>query len=360
MTGIKENIIRITRYISVSLLILCITPLCDRDVMISGARSINPYTGQENTCTIDLGDDMYGPHGLETGFNYELLCRFAEHNHCNVRILPADRRADYLDSLQQGRIDIVITHHADSLKMDGISILKKVNSCSSWVIRTTDRNKVRQMNTWISYMTSSPEFQKLHKRFNCLFNPHKRAEMGMVVHTVSPYDDIIRTYAKELGWDWRMLAAIIYQESKFSISSSSRRGAQGLMQIMPQTGLYYGVKDLMNPEQNIIAGSRHLMRMQKQFKREGMTQEELIKFTLAAYNAGEGRISDCISLADAKGIDSMKWDEIVNNVIPMMREDSILEEESVKHGKFQGHETIAYIDSILSHYRAICAIHPEI
>ena len=360
MTEIKANIIRIIRYISVSLMIFSITPLCNRDTMLSGARTINPYAGEEIVCAIDLGDDMYGSHGLETGLNYELLCRFADDNHCNVRILPTDRKADYLDSLQHGRIDIVITHHTDSLDIDGVSILREICEWSSWAIRTTDQNKVRQLNAWISYMTASSDYEKLEKRFNSTFNPHKRAETGMTVHTVSPYDDIIRKYASELGWDWRMLAAVIYQESKFSISSSSFRGAQGLMQIMPQTGRYYGVEDLMNPEQNILAGTRHLKRMQKQFSIEGMNQEELIKFTLAAYNAGEGRISDCISLAQAKGLESMKWDEIVNSVIPMMREDSILEEESVKHGKFQGHETIAYIDSILSHYHAICAIHPEV
>lgn len=360
MTVIKGNIRRILRYISVSLLILSITPLCDRDTVLSGARTINAYAGEDIVCAIDLGDDMYGSHGLETGLNYELLCRFAEDNHCNIKILPTDRKADYLDSLQQGRIDIVITHHTDSLDMDGVSILREMNECSSWAIRTTDQNKVRQLNSWISYMTTSPDYNHLQKRFKCSFNPHKRAEAGMIVSAVSPYDDIIRTHASKLGWDWRMLAAVIYQESKFSISSSSFRGARGLMQIMPQTGRYYGVEDLMNPEQNIIAGTRHLKRMQKQFGRDGMSREELIKFTLAAYNAGEGRISDCISLADAKGVDSMKWEEIVNHIIPMMREDSILEEEAVKYGKFQGHETIAYIDSILSHYRAICAIHPEI
>lgn len=359
MAVIKENIKRTFRYFSVSLLILCLTPLCDRETMMSGARSINPYTGGEIVCGIDLGDDMYGSHGLETGFCYELLCKFAEDNHCNISILPSVRKESCLDLLKNGNIDILIIHKTELLEDEGISILREVDDCSAWVIKTTDLNKVRQMNAWISYTTSSPEFKKLQKRFNCLFNPHKRAEMGLTVQTISPYDDIIRRYASDLGWDWRMLAAVIYQESKFSISSHSFRGAQGLMQIMPQTGLYYGVKDLMNPAQNLIAGTRHLKRMQKQFYKEGMTQEELIKFTLAAYNAGEGRISDCISLADAKGIDSRKWEEIVNYVIPLMREDSILEEESVKYGKFQGHETIAYIDSILSHYRAICTIYPE-
>ena len=360
MILIKESTKAILRYVLVSLVIFSISPIIHTDTAHSGARMINAYAGEELVCAIDLGDDMYSSHGLETGFSYELMCRFAQDNHCNVRIVPVDVNGNYIDSLQTGKIDILITHQADSINNKDVSILREVNGCSAWAIKTKDSNKVRQMNSWISYITSDPDFHKLRKRFSCSFNPHKRAESGMIVKTVSPYDDIIRTYANQLGWDWRMLAAVIYQESKFSISSISFRGAQGLMQIMPQTGLYYGVEDLMNPQQNILAGTRHLQRMQKMFTSEDMSSEERIKFTLAAYNAGEGRISDCISLAKAKGVKNLKWNNIVEKVIPLMREDSILEEEAVKYGKFQGHETIAYIDSILSHYSAICAIHPEI
>jgi membrane-bound lytic murein transglycosylase F len=86
---------------------------------------------------------------------------------------------------------------------------------------------------------------------------------------------------------------------------------------------------------------------------------ELIKFTLAAYNAGEGRVADCRSFAAKQQVDSTKWDEIVK-IIPLMREDSILEDESVKLGKFQGHETIAYIDNVMALYDAFCRICPNV
>jgi hypothetical protein len=66
---------------------------------------------------------------------------------------------------------------------------------------------------------------------------------------------------------------------------------------------------------------------------------------------------DCINFASAKEADCSKWEEIVK-LIPQMREDSILEEESVKLGKFQGHETIAYVESIMSIYSDICTICP--
>ena len=168
-----------------------------------------------------------------------------------------------------------------------------------------------------------------------------------------------KEYAKELGWDWRMLAAVIYQESKFSINSRSHRGAQGLMQVMPSTGRYYEVENLLDPEENIFAGTSHIRRLQNMFKKDGLEGEELIKFTLAAYNAGEGRIMDCRNLAASREYDNMVWDETVK-VIPLMREDSILEDSAVKLGKFQGHETIAYVEQIFSHYNAFCEICPSI
>ena len=90
-----------------------------------------------------------------------------------------------------------------------------------------------------------------------------------------------------------------------------------------------------------------------------MEDIEQIKFTLAAYNAGEGRIKDCRNLAKAKRLDENVWSDIVK-VIPMMREDSILENEVVKLGKFKGHETIAYVEQIFSHYEAFCTICPAI
>ena len=156
-----------------------------------------------------------------------------------------------------------------------------------------------------------------------------------------------------------MLAAVIYQESKFSINSRSHRGAQGLMQVMPATGRKYGIEDLTDPESNLIAGTSHLKRLQNMFVGKGFSQEEIVRFTLAAYNAGEGRIMDCRNLAADQNLKNMIRSETVQ-VITMMREDSILENEVVKLGKFKGHETIAYVDQILSHYEAFCQICPSI
>ena len=87
---IKEKTQRRVRNVIISLSIICLTPLCEKGRMLSGAHSVNAYTGREVICALDLGNDMYGAHGLETGFNYDLLQRVAQDNHCNV--LYAEQR----------------------------------------------------------------------------------------------------------------------------------------------------------------------------------------------------------------------------------------------------------------------------
>ena len=336
--------------------IICLTPLCERGRMLSGAHSADAFAGQDITCVIDLGDEMYAGHGLETGMNYELLNRFAEDNRCSISIITPDKGENYIDSLKQGKVDIIIAHtHNIDQESDSVEMSRMMSPCSAWIVAKDSEAELRQINLWISHMTESADFEAIEKRYTEYGNPVRKAENGCRSNTISPYDELFRKYASELGWDWRMLAAVVYQESKFSINSRSHRGARGLMQVMPSTAKHYGIDDLLNPEKNLKAGTWHLKRLQRMFDNTGMDKMEQIKFTLAAYNAGEGRIADCRRFADVKEVDSNCWNDIVS-IIPMMREDSILEEESVKLGKFQGFETIAYVDNIMNLYDAFCTI----
>lgn len=347
------------RNVVITLAIICISPLCEKGRMLSGARSVNTLAGKELVCAIDLGNDMYGSHGLETGLNYELMSRFAQDNHCSVKIIAAGRKDNYIDSLRQGMVDIVITHDMDSLADGEIDILRQVTDCSVWALNSPEDNDAMLLNRWISYIKTTGDYSRMSDKYSISYNPYKRAEKGIRTSTISPYDSLIKKHARQLGWDWRILASVIYQESRFAIGATSVRGAQGLMQVMPSTARHYGMDNPLDPEQNIIAGTRHLMRLQNMFKKEGLEGEELIKFTLAAYNAGEGRIIDCRNLAASRQLDNSRWEETVK-VIPLMREDSILEDKTVKLGKFQGHETIDYIDQVFSHYNAFCEICPSI
>ena len=343
--------------ILIAIAIICITPLCEKGRMLCGIGASKVFAGKNLICVIDLGNGMYSPHGLEAGFHYELMQQFAIDNNCNIRIISAKKGENYQDSLKNGRIDILITHKSDSLT--GIRPSRQIDEGAIWAVKSSKDRELRQINNWISHTILTGEYQKLKSRFNHRYDPIRYAETGRTTKTLSPYDDILKKYADELGWDWRMLAAVVYQESKFAINSHSYRGAQGLMQVMPRTGEYYGVDDLLDPETNISAGVSHLKRLQNLYRKESLGHDELIKFTLATYNAGEGRIGDCRSLAAANQIDSTRWSEVIK-VIPLMREDSILENPAVRHGKFHGLETMEYVEKIMEIYKAFCTICPQI
>ena len=124
----------------ITLVIICMTPLCERGRMLNGAHSANAFAGKDVTCVIDLGDEMYAGHGLETGMNYELLNRFAEDNRCNINIITPDKGERYIDSLKQGRIDILITHAHDlEDHTDSVEISRMLNSCSVWTVSKEKR-----------------------------------------------------------------------------------------------------------------------------------------------------------------------------------------------------------------------------
>ncbi len=116
-----------------------------------------------------------------------------------------------------------------------------------------------------------------------------------------------------------MLTALIWQESQFHIEAQSRRGAVGLMQLMPRTADRFQADNLLDPEVSIRTAVTYLKHLQNMFRPYTSDRQELMKFTLAAYNAGEGRIKDCMNYAASIGAPHSRWEDIVA-VIPDMRE----------------------------------------
>jgi membrane-bound lytic murein transglycosylase F len=108
---------------------------------------------------------------------------------------------------------------------------------------------------------------------------------------VSDYDAIIRKMARRYGFDWRLIAAQIYVESRFRSSAQSHVGARGLMQVLPSTAAFLGFDStlLLDPQVNIAVGCRYDQRMYSLWGRQ-TTGAYRLPFALASYNAGRGRV----------------------------------------------------------------------
>ena len=345
----------VVRNVVTTFFVMFVLSFCDRN-LVDG--NLNQFTGinAKDTikCAIALGDEMYGRNGLKTGFNYELLRYFATDNNKILIIRNSNKEENYYDSLRNGSIDILVTPTEDSANFDGLIRAKEIDQNSVWLVNLREANSgVKLINHWVGTISNTDIYTNIKYRFYSNYDPSKRLNRGKRVFSLTPYDDLIKEYASQLDWDWRLLAAVIYQESRFSINSESNRGAKGLMQVMPRTAKNYGVTNLLDPSENLKAGVSHLARLERMFR--SIDKDERANFILAAYNAGEGRIADCRNFTESRNLDKNKWD-VVASTIPLMRTDDILQEDSVKLGKFYGYETLNYITKINLLYDAFCKI----
>lgn len=291
---------------------------------------------------------------LMIGYNYHLLQKYAKDNGQTIDVILTDSDNSYLDSLKQGSVDIVVIPYEDSIAIDSVLFSTPVDSITVWLMGHDSHSHMTDLNTWIEAWHGSDEYEPTRTLFLKRYNPLRSGRRD----ALSPYDSLMRAYADTVGCDWRMIASVIYSESHFHIEARSPRGAQGLMQLMPRNLERLGVTDPLSPEQNIRAGARMLKNLLKRYSKVGDNMTERYKYALAAYNAGVGRIDDCINYARYKGVDPSYWINVVH-VIPEMGDESIMETGVVKVGPFKGKETIAYVDHVVNIYNNFCRICPE-
>ena len=146
---------------------------------------------------------------------------------------------------------------------------------------------------------------------------------------LSAYDKVIKATADSLSMDWRLIAAVVYHESRFHNEAQSARGAVGLMQILSSR---YSEEYLLVPENNLRVGSRYLKRLQKMYSAVAANPTESLKFALAAYNFGEGKVWRLIKKTQEAGEDASRWDTVAATQLP------------------KGHHTISYVEKVLDTY----------
>lgn len=172
----------------------------------------------------------------------------------------------------------------------------------------------------------------------CLREPEAEIPQKPLTYTdgpISAYDAVIRKVARKEGWDWRLLAAIVYHESRFTNEATSGKGATGLMQINSRR---YSEEALLDPETNLSIGARYLKKLQKMFP--AASPVENLKFALAAFNLGDGRLRNLIREAGAAGADTTRWDNVSVFLPP-------------------GHHTLAYVEKVLDSYDNYRRQYPE-
>jgi membrane-bound lytic murein transglycosylase F len=162
---------------------------------------------------------------------------------------------------------------------------------------------------------------------------------------LSRYSPFIKAAAKRHGFDWRMIAAQIYQESHLNPWAKSNSGARGLMQLLPGTARSLNIKDVYNPVENINGGVRHLKNLYDHF--DGADGNDRLLIALAAYNVGQGHVGDARHLAVKMNLDPNSW-ESLSKTLPLLRYRKYYK-DSV-YGYCRGTEPVMYIKQIMIYY----------
>ena len=282
--GVKRVFKKFLKYLIPTLLVLLIIPVTGRKYQ--SRKSQDSFRNGPLRCALMLGDFDNIKKGFLTGFNYELLKAFGSDHTDSTVIFLGDKEASYPDSLASDCLEILVIPSQRLKDTDNLTVLHPTDTSVAWVIKK-DPYKGHEIIRWFNYYKSTPDFATLEKRFFRGYNPYRSGKKDPSV--ISPYDDLIKKNAKAIGWDWRLLASLIWNESMFRIQARSPRGAMGLMQMMPRTAGRFGVEDMLDPEENIEAGARYIAVLQKTFSAYSADPEIVRILSIAAYNCGEGR-----------------------------------------------------------------------
>ena len=241
--------------------------------------------------------------GTRIGYHYELMRRFAQVHEMVLQYVPVHESVPAWDLLESHKTDILaINIIRDSIPkhLTGkIFISPQITSMGEvWVVLKDKHTRHLDLVHWLTLFKQSPGYTA----FRSTFLPASKNR--------SPYDSLLRVYGRTLGWDWRLLRSVMYQESQYRMNARSASHAVGLMQIKESTAVDLKIKDLYNPEENIRGAVMYFAFLKRNMHLSHLSEEEEINFILAAYNAGMKRIQDSREKADREGKDPNVWSHV--------------------------------------------------
>lgn len=232
----------------------------------------------------------------------------------------------------------------------------------AWAVSKKSESLLVTLNEWLNEFTKTAEYRIIKgKYFNNPYWARRVLSENAQVKSglISPWDEGFRYASSSIDWDWRLFASMVYQESRFKHNVESHKGAYGLMQFMPATADYFGIKHKSDPQTQIRAGAKYLQWLEKRFEDSVTDPEQRVKFILASYNAGLGHVIDARNLARKHGKDPNVWDNNVDFFILNKSNPEFYCDTTVKYGSFRGVETYNYVNQIMQRYKHYQNIIPQ-
>lgn len=317
--------------------------------------------------------------GERFGRDYELARRVAESLDVKLRVILPPSNLTMDEALTRGLADMVVgfpvplqpvqenlnysTSYADARPRELAFVLspemieqmvqEQPPKPIDLVIATRgdDAMLAAHVQQFVEQQSSSGALATLIARYEKLDQAQQEEEQEELgsPYDLSDFDELIRDKAHASDFDWRLIAAQAFQESSFDPKAKSWAGATGLMQLMPSTAKWLGVKgELTDPEVSLEAGIEYMSWLADMYEDQGLPPDEVIRFALASYNAGQGHVEDARLVAQKIGRDPDRWYGNVEHAITLLSQRKYARD--VRYGYCRCTEVVEYVKKIESRY----------
>jgi membrane-bound lytic murein transglycosylase F len=228
----------------------------------------------------------------------------------------------------------------------------------AWAVRKTSSQLLKTLNGWMQRQSTKKKISGMYTKY---FGKEELEAPSMTFvmpklkpGDLSPYDSLFKVYAPQIGWDWRLLAALAFQESRFNPNAQSRSGAFGLMQLMPETAVRFGCSSQPDAECSIMAATKYLKYLQGLWRKKVPNEQERNKFILASYNIGQGHVLDAQNLARELGYQDTTWVGHVAEALLLKQQEKYYTLPVVKHGycySKEPYQFVGKIEALFDHYK---------
>jgi membrane-bound lytic murein transglycosylase F len=217
-----------------------------------------------------------------------------------------------------------------------------------WIVRRGAHELVGAVNRFFESYRETGRLARLEQRATGDIRPFEFVEsrefQARITERLPRYRPWFEAASAESGLDWRLLAAVGYQESKWEPQAESADGALGVMMLTSDTAEAMGIKDRTNPEQSISGGARYLAEVRDKVP-DRIAEPDRTWLTVAAYNVGFGHLEDARIIAQTLGKNPDSWSD-VRNALPLLAQERWY--LKAKRGYARGWEPVQFVDRVQS------------
>lgn len=265
---------------------------------------------------------------------------------------------ELIEMVSEGMIDYTVTKenlariNQRFYENIDINLSLSVKQKIGYGIRKSSPLLKARIDNWLENFMRKTTFKYIkHKYYDLAKTVATKEEKGIQLKggQLSIYDAYFKNASKKYGWDWRLLAALSYQESNFNPNAISFGGAYSIMQFMPEIGPIYGVYPYSPTDVQIMGGAKKLS---ADFEVWSDIPDKIQrqKFTMATYNSGRSHILDAQRLAEKHGLNPKIWDENVEIMMLNLSKKEYYRDPVVRSGAAKGMVTHRYVREIISRY----------